>query len=66
MKVKDYVHDMILGQKLAIETDFDFYEFNTPHSKCPFLECDVRSIRTCQNQLVLVIDYSTKDKEYML
>lgn len=63
MKVKDYVHDMILGQKWAIETDVDFFEFNTPHSKCPFLNCDVRFIKTYQNVLVLCIDYSTKEKE---
>lgn len=63
MKVKDYVRDMVLGQKWAIETDFDFFEYNIPHCKCPFLQCDVRSIKTYQNQIVLVIDYSTKDKE---
>ena len=66
MKVKDYVHDMILNQKWAVEldqvgeTDVDFYEYDQFWKHCPFLNCDVKYFRIWKNVLVLVIDSPNK------
>lgn len=66
MKVRDYVNDMILGQKWYVEVNFydkhnewvsvDTFEYSIPHTKCKWLDNDVKYFRTCRDAILLVVD----------
>lgn len=66
MKVRDYVNDMVQGQKWAVEVNFydkdnewvsvDTFEFSIPHTKCVWLDCEVRYFRAIGDRITLCID----------
>lgn len=65
MTVRDYVDDMLLGQKWAVHVDFydkqnewvsmDTFHFSIPHTKCIWLDSEVKYFRIIKDEIVLCI-----------
>lgn len=66
MKVRDYVNDMVLNQKWCVEVNFydthnewvsvDTFEFSIPHTKCNWLDNEVKYFRVCNDTITLCVN----------
>lgn len=74
MKVRDYVYDMVTGQKWCVvldqltwpsECEHDYFEishYSIPHSRCKYLNYDVRYFKIIDNELYLYLKKSEDGK----
>lgn len=61
MKVRDYVNDMVVGQKWSVEVNYhdkevDTFEYTIPHTSCKWLDNEVRYFRAFGDGITLCID----------